>query len=385
MRREGQIKQRGEGRFLVSVFLGRDESGKRIYRSKTVRGSRRQAERELRKQLAEKDAGTLPATRRLTLNAYLDEWLDAKQESLKPRTFEQYRYILEKHVRPELGMRPLDRLTPLAVQAFYRRMRERGRTARTVAHVHRVLRNALRQARRLRLIPTDPTEAVEVPSAGRPRHRALTLAEVRRFREACAASPYGALYVLMVATGLRPGEACGLRWQDVDLDAGLVRVVQSVSWLMKPNAEGRRWTFITPKTDRSRRTIPIPPELARDLARHRAAQGKRRLKAGGTAWEDHDLVFCGQRGQPLDWHNLSARHFRPIREAAGLPAEVRPYDLRHTCASLLAAQGETPNVVADRLGHSRPTLTLDVYTHAFPGQQERATEKLGAILYGGVA
>lgn len=193
--------------------------------------------------------------------------------------------------------------------------------------------------------------------------------------------------MVLLATGMRPGEALALRWRDVDLKGRKVRVRQTLVRLRgkkRKAGEGEaapRWCFRPPKTAKSRREIPIPVALAAQLAEHRRGQAKRRLKVG-PSWEDHDLVFAGHWGQPLDWHNVSQRAFREILEAAKLPKGIRPYDPRHSTASLLLAAGEHVKMVAERLGHSTTTLTLDTYAHVAPGMQERATERLEGILYG---
>ena len=125
---------------------------------------------------------------------------------------------------------------------------------------------------------------------------------------------------------------------------------------------------------------------ARGRAGRRAPRGGSRPGVGrlrrGPAWQDHDLVFPGQLGQPLDWHNVSQRAFHEIREAAGLAEGLRPYDLRHSTATLLLAAGESAKVVAERLGHSTTVLTQDTYAHVLPTMQERATERLEAVLFG---
>jgi len=382
-RRSGQIKARGPGRWLVSVYVGRDGSGKRTDKTRTVRGTKREAERVLREMLRRKDAGEPLEPTRITVGEYLDRWLEAAAgPRVRPRTFEGYRYLLARHVRPRLGRERLAAVTPLRLQEFYGALREAGCSADAIRKTHGVLRAAFRQAVRWRLLPASPTADVEVPKWRRRQMRALAPEEAERFRQAAAAHPEGLLFLFLLATGMRPEEALGLRWQDVDLEGARVRVVQVVERIPRPKGEaGPRWTFAEPKTAGSRRTVPLPRTLARLLAEHRRRQAAGRLRRG-PYWQDHDLVFPGQLGQPLDWHNVSQRAFHAIRRAAGLAEGLRPYDLRHTTATLLLAAGESPKVVAERLGHSTTTLTLDTYAHVLPTMQERATERLEAMLFG---
>ena len=142
---------------------------------------------------------------------------------------------------------------------------------------------------------------------------------------------------------MRPGEMLGLRWVDIDLEDGVVRVQRALAW------SGGDWELQEPKTMQSRRTIPLPRGAVSALRTHRAEQLETRLVAG-TRWQVHDLVFCTDTGLPLNPHNIVNRYFKPTLLAAGLPKSVRLYDLRHTCATLLLAAGENPKVVAERLG-----------------------------------
>lgn len=224
-------------------------------------------------------------------------------------------------------------------------------------------------------VATSPCADVEVPKWHKREVRALDRDEAGRFLRAAARHPCGLLFEVMLATGMRPGEALGLRWADCDLEAGNLAVRQALVRL--PEGD---WRLDPPKTRKSRRSIPIPSGLAARLAAHRREQAQARLRRG-PSWQGHDLVFCGRQGQPLDWHNLSQRAFKEILKAADLPRKIRPYDLRHTSASLLLQAGEPVKVVAERLGHGTTTLTLDVYAHVLPGMQEQATERLQQILY----
>jgi len=352
-RRAGQIKKRGERKWSVSVFLGRTD-GKRQYRAKTIHGSKKEADRALREMLSQRDLGITVVPARMSLGEYLDHWLEAAAKPrVSPRTLQEYKWHLKAYVRPDLGPRRLDQLRPLEIQALYSAMTERGLTGRTVHVTNNVLRSALKQAVRWQMLARNPAADVDLPRWEKREMRALSAEEAERFRKACAASPHGLLFTFLLATGMRPAEACGIRWRDCDLERGEARVTQALVRL-----KGGVWEMRPPKTAKSRRAIPLPAQLVRELREHRARQAKRRLLKG-PAWEDHDLVFAGRRGQPLDAHNLSTRAFKKVLTEAGLPASIRLYDLRHSTASLLLLAGEHPKVVADR---ARP---LD--HHAHPG------------------
>lgn len=185
---------------------------------------------------------------------------------------------------------------------------------------------------------------------------------------------YEALFNIAVIAGLRPSEYLGLQWKDVDFDSGLVTVRRTLSWL-----RDMTWYFGEPKTATSRRSVPLPPQVLRMLREHRRRQAEERLKAGAR-YENHDLVFCGNEGNPINPRNLITRHYKPALKRAGLP-RIRLYDLRHTCATLLLVAEENPKVVSERLGHSSVVLTLDTYSHVLPSMQKAATDKLAGMLF----
>lgn len=159
------------------------------------------------------------------------------------------------------------------------------------------------------------------------------------------------------------------------MKAGTVRVLRALERV------GSAWRFKEPKTARGRRAIPLPGDVLKALQEHRSEVLRRRL-AAGSAWQDLDLVFPEDHGQPLEEHNLYQRNFKRALARAALPATLRLYDLRHTCATLLMEAGENPKVVSERMGHASVALMLDVYSHVTPGMQSGATAKLAGILFG---
>jgi integrase len=139
------------------------------------------------------------------------------------------------------------------------------------------------------------------------------------------------------------------------------------------------WQFDAPKTDKARRTVPLPKGVISALRLHRLTQHTDRLKAGGE-WADLDLLFCTREGGPLEWRLVAQRYIKPLMKKAKLE-NFRPYDLRHTCATLLLASGENAKVVSERLGHATVALTLDVYSHVLPDMQQQAADKFQEMLY----
>lgn len=389
----GQIIKRGDQVYLLRVPL-RQENGKRIYRNETFHGTAKSAQTRLTALLGQVDTGTVVEPSKMTLNAYLDQWLKTIKTAVQSKTFEVYAQLLHLYVRPTLGSRQLAQLKPLDIQQVYTGMQQRKRklSARTVRHAHAVLRKALNQAVKWNMLFRNPALAVELPQHRKREMQALSPEQAGQFLEAAKADRLHALFVLAVAGGLRPGEYLGLQWPDVDVERGTVTVQRTLVRLSrapKPDAvdavDGdvttrERWHFTEPKTAKSRRTIPLPASAIRALIEHRRRQAEERL-AAGPKYAQHNLVFATAMGEPLDERNVVNRHFKPILKAAGLPMSVRLYDLRHTCATLLLAQGEHPKIVSERLGHANITLTLDTYSHVLPGMEEQAAQRLETLLF----
>jgi integrase len=177
------------------------------------------------------------------------------------------------------------------------------------------------------------------------------------------------LYVLAISTGLRQGELLGLRWDDIDLDGGIL----SVRRILSRSKGGPRFT--EPKTVKSRRSVKLTPQAIEALERHRAAQDEERGRLG-SLWEENGLVFRSTTSTPLRRYNLVRRSFKPLLESTGLTRTFRFHDLRHTAASLLFLQGTHPKIVQELLGHANITVTLDVYSHMIPGMSAQAARAM---------
>jgi integrase len=365
----GQIIPRGKRTFVVRVFLGRDANGKRDYMNQTVRGSKKDAQALLNKLLRDKDMGTLLEPSRESLHDYLDRWLEA---AAKPRlgasSYDDYERLLRYYIRPELGATPLQKLTALDIQKVYAGMQARNLSPRTVQYTHRVLRNALEQAVKWRLLTHNPAQHVELPKQERREMHFMTDEESRRFLNVAQSSPHYAFFTLMLSTGLRPSEALALRWQDVDTERCSVRITRTVKRIKGA------WVFDEPKTKKSRRVVDYPVSLNEVLLAHRVKQAE---LIGET-----ELVFASLEGTPLHEKNILVRYYRPLLKAAGLLETMRLYDLRHTHASLLLLAGVHPKVVSERLGHSSVVITLDTYSHVIPSLQRDSADRLDAVLFG---
>ena len=374
-----QIVNRGTGRWLVRVFLGRDEAGKRRYHNHTVRGTKKDAARYARRIQTEVDTGEFfekPKNSAETVSVFLERWLrHTAGRKVSQYTLEDYRRQVARYINPVLGDVLLHKLAPADVERLVASMEERGLAPRTIRYAQGVLRNALNKAVREGAIATNPASAnlIDLPKG---RKRTLTVwsaAEARRFIEAASTSRWAALWIVLLGSGARPGEVLGLTWDD--FDGKSIRIRRA----LVRDRRGGGWHLKEPKTKQSRRTVPLPSTAAAALRAHRVTQAAEKLAA--TEYADHGLIFADEHGEPPVWDYLGRLDFPDIVTQAGLP-RIRPYDLRHTCASLLLAGGVNPKIVSERLGHSTIMLTLDTYSAVLPGLQEEATERLNELLGG---
>lgn len=378
----GHIHQRSAGTWTIVLDIGRDANGKRHQKSQTVRGTKRDAQRELTSLLNALQTGAYVEPTKLTVGEYLRRWLDDyAKTTVSPKTYERYDEIARLHLIPGLGHHVLTKLQPLHIQSMYSAMLQHGRhdgrgglSPRTVLHHHRVLRQALQQAIRWQLLVRNPADAVEPPRPERREVRTLSDDDSIKLMEASAESRLHVPIILASATGMRRGEILALRWKDVDLVTGKAAVRQSLEETKAGLA------FKQPKTQKGRRSLPLPRFAIEALRLHRKAQAAERLQLGG-AYVDNGLVCPRPDGRPWAPCSFSAG-FIAFARRAGFGA-LRFHDLRHTHATQLLGLGVHPKIVSERLGHSTIGITLDTYSHVLPSMQQDAAEKIEGVLGGG--
>jgi len=250
---------------------------------------------------------------------------------------------------------------------------------------HKVLSGALKQAEKNQLVLRNVCRLAELPRHTRKEMQTLTIEHVMtQLLPALQGDQLYAAYLTLFMVGLRRGELLGLRWQDVDIYAGIVQVRQILVRIYNRDATGeRRKTrlhFQEPKTGKSRRSVAIPDVCLAALRQHRAHQAEEKLLLG-PGYQDHGLVFARIDGTPIDPRSMNL-YFTQALHRAGVPA-IRLHDARHTFATWMLEQGTQPKVVSEMLGHSKISTTLDVYSHVSLELQQQATAKLNAVLTGG--
>lgn len=364
-------------RWLYSIPLPPGPKGQRRRELRRGFRTKREAQIAKNKRLAEMDAGYVEPTK-LTLGAYLEMWLsDAAKQRTAGKTFERYEQIIRVSITPSLGHVPLSKLTGLEIQRYYRKLQESGRldgkagglSPTTVVQYHRILRCALQQAVKWKLIPQNPADDCDPPRIAKKEQKYLTADEARQlWEELAAAGSWMYLPVLMaIISGSRRGEVLGLKWSDLDLATGMVTVRRS----LEQTREGLAWKL--PK-DGEGRTYFLPAFALPELRRHRGRQAQEKLLAG-PAYQDQDLVFARPDGSPHEPDALSTQYHHWLKRRPHLK-RVRFQDLRHTNATILLQAGENLKVVSERLGHSSVRITGDTYAHVMPGMQKGSAEKL---------
>ncbi|MBE3560342.1 MAG: site-specific integrase [Ktedonobacteraceae bacterium] len=371
---EGSIYRRNDGRWAASISLTSD-------RRKTFYGkTRREVQEQLKIALHQQQEGTLITAPQQTVKQYLHYWLEeVHRQSIRDRTYERYEGIIRLHLVPGLGRHPLHKLTPRHLQSLYHQKLKEGLSATTVTSFHNVLHKALDHAVRWRLLPQNVCDLASPPRRKHFEIQPLSPEQVQRLLAAAQGHPQEALFVLALATGMRRGELLGLKWRDINFATGTLQICRILT-RVPSRASGRGFVEAEPKTEKSRRGILLAPFALEALKRHRVQQQERKLKAGPT-WQEHDYVFCTSVGTHLNPDRDVRVALKKLLQQAGLP-EVRFHDLRHSAATLLLSMGVHSKVVQEILGHSRISMTLDVYSHVLPTMQQEAMKKLDDVLRG---
>ena len=365
----------GAKSWRIVAELPRDPvTGKRRQKHKSVRGAKKDAERELRRLIAEIESGRLASSGRQTVGEYLQRWLrDYAVPNVAAKTYVRYEGIVRVHLIPALGEIPLESLKPTDIQSYYTSTTERNTISnQTIVHHHRVLKQALKHAVAWELIVRNPADGAIPPRRTRPAVQTLDVEQAFRLTKGAAAYEYEGPVVLALHTGMRQAEILGLKWADIDLIKRRVHVMQTLqrvtgSIIVKE-----------PKSPNGRRVIPSDDRTQKMLKRQQLRQKEDQLGFGQGWQNDYGLVFTTVDGRPID-DSVLRRHFRKMLLELNLP-RIRFHDLRHTHATILLILGTHPKVVSERLGHASIAITLDTYSHVLPHMQEQAAADFGNAL-----
>jgi integrase len=360
--------------YLACIKVPDPLTGKERETSKQFK-TRRDADRHAAEMSAELRAGTLVARSPKTvadLLRYWDETYVAHQ--VRPNTAASYRHTLYYHLIPALGRVKVQDITPAQIEQFYAAKLAQGTGTRTLVLCHLRLSQAFKVAVRLDWVGRSPLDRVTPPRDQAARRGIWSREELGAFLLSAEESGYGPVWLLMALTGMRRGEALGLRWSDVDPERGVLVVSQAYV-----STDGQM-VLSDPKGAGSRRAIPLHPVLTAALRRHQARQEERRQQAG-VVWSDNDLVFASRVGTPIIAANMHREHYKIVARAR--VSRLNIHGIRHTVASHLLAGGEDIKTVSDLLGHAKTSTTLNIYSHVVEGRKREAIDTLGSLVLGG--
>ena len=375
MRPRGTITSRSPGSYRIRYSLGRDPvSGKRRFASTTIRGTRKDAERELVRLLRMVDTGEHVNPSRMTVRQWLELWLDAIRAEITPKTHESYAEIVRCYLTPALGSDRLYKLAPSQIQKAYNSWtRQDGKplSPRTHRYIHVILKSSLARAVEQQLLVRNPADMLSkrLPKIERKALTTLTVGQAAHLLKSIRHTHIYWPVLLALTTGMRRGEIFALRWKNVELDRGTLRVTES----LEQTKAGLR--FKAPKTDRTR-AITLPAFVIDELRRLKRKQAETLLRLG-IRQSGETLVCCREDGEPKQPGSVTGEFVRLTSKIEDLP-RVRFHDLRHSHATQLLADGVHPKIAQERLGHSTITTTMDLYSHVTDTMQADAAARLDA-------
>jgi integrase len=354
----GHVRQRSQGSFELRYRA----AGKTV--STTFRGTKRQAEQELRRLLTDIDKGGRGPSKE-SVSAWFDRWLGIVAAEISPLTLRLYTSQVENHLRPAFGNDRLDRLSPARIQEEWSKLIGLASSSRRV--LHHVLNSSLSRAVELELIPRNPCTVLRrrLPRIERTEQAVLSPAQCVAMLDAVRGTPMLAPVVLGLGLGARRGEIAALRWSRIS-DDGVATITEALRELSASDI--RRGST---KTGKSRR-VKLPAYAIAELRAWKREQAEELLRLGVRQGPDTP-VCTDPAGRPLSPMRISDG-FRALKKRLGLPISF--HGLRHTSASIALAAGATVKQVQERLGHSRPSMTLDIYSHVIEGIDDDAAEHL---------
>jgi integrase len=377
-RRVGQVIERGERKYQIRIFIGYRPDGKNNYFYKTFNGTKTEAEKWLREALSRRDRGEPLEDPNVTFAELVKECLHSKRHELRARTKEMYDDNLRLYILPTFQDVKIADITPRAVQKWINDLVDADHASSTIHTIYSHFRVMVKYAFDSEMITKYPLKKIKLPKKTKRKPNVLAPGEALKVLDAARVEPNGIYAAFLLWSGCRPNEGAALMWSDVDWKNGAVTIQRNLVRL-----RGGKWEFGPVKSDAGNRTIDLPASFMHELKEHRQTQLKQRLSVG-ECWQDYDLVFPDPIGEPITrfiyttiWKNVLTR--------AGVSEErqaMRPYDSRHSMATLMLMQRVPTKVVSSRLGHSKESITTDIYQHVLREMDKQATSDLEAAILG---
>jgi integrase len=371
----GEETTDGKVRYRVRVTITDPATGKRRSPQQTC-NTLKEAQAVKRQWLTEVEQGTAIDRSKQTVAEMLRYWLDTyARPNVRPTTLEDYMTTINVHIIPAIGAVKVQKLAPAQVQQFYADKLAADCSPRVVQLCHMRLKQALDQAVKLGLVARNVADNVTPPRVERKEMQTWSAEQARQFLTVAGQSGYGPVWLVLIRSGMRRGEALGLRWSDVDYDASTLRIVQSVVPYKGSGLVQR------PKSQSGWRTVRVAPEILDALRQHKIAQNERRLKLG-AAWHDNDFIFAAANGNAIHPDNLT-RDYDRLVQRAGVP-RIRVHDPRHTYVTLALQAGAPVGAISKNVGHAKVSTTSDIYGHVTPAMEQQAADAVDAVFFAAV-
>ena len=364
---EGTVAQLPSGKWRAQVWIDGERLGK------TMR-TKRNAQNWIREIKNELDRGLGSDGFKLFYGTFLDEWLKVKKQNVEAQTHRYYKQIIEDYIKPELGNLKIRDITSRRIQKLYNDFVEDGVGLRTIEKTHSIIHASMNTAIKYGLIKSNPDRRTEPPRPKKKEMKYLSREDVQKFLEDAKKSGDRnlALFYIAIVTGMRQGELLGLKWCDVDLENGVIAVKRTLK-----RVPGGGLMLDKPKTEKSRRSIKIGKEGIEILMYQKyCLESEKEEKK--ELWREEGFVFPSTIGTAMDPSNL-VKKFRQALKRAGLKI-IRFHDLRHTSAALMLNNGVDILVASRRLGHAKPSITLDVYGHLLSSEQNEVANKIEELV-----
>jgi len=370
---EGNIRKRKDGRWEGRYTAGiNPENGKQIF--KNVLGkTQAEVKEKLKKALADSQKLDLAKQGKYTVGTWMDAWFEnVAKIKVRPSSHQTYRGYIDNHIKPNIGNIPLEKLTTMELQKLYRKLLTSGRverieadkqpkglSAKTVRNINQVISSAMDLAVAQKIILENPTNACSLPRVEHKEMQTISAEQLQAFLEEAKRSDVYEMYYIELSTGLRRGELLGLKWEDIDMKQGIIRVRRQVSRIDGKIVEAPL------KTKNSYRAVTISPQAVEVLK----AQKEK---------ADDEYVFPSPKGGPISPDSVNNMLHR-VLDRAGIP-RVRFHDMRHTFATLALQNGVDIKTVSGMLGHFSAGFTLDTYAHVTTAAQKEAAQTMGNVL-----
>ncbi len=372
---EGNIRKRKDGRWEGRYTAGTSpETGKQIF--KNVLGkTQSEVKEKLKKALADSQRLDLAKQGKYTVGTWMDIWFEnVCKIKVRPSSHQTYQGYIDNHIKLNIGNIPLEKLTTMELQKFYRKLLTKGRverieskaqqkglSAKTVRNINQVISSAMDFAVAQKIISENPCKAVALPKIEHKEMQTIPAEQLQAFLTEAKATGVYEMYYIELATGLRRGELLGLKWEDIDMQQGIIRVRRQVARIDGKIVEAPL------KTKNSYRTVTISPQAIEVLKQQKAKT-------------NDQYVFPSPNGGPISPDSVN-NMLKRVLERAGIP-KVRFHDLRHTFATLALQNGVDIKTVSGMLGHFSAGFTLDTYAHVTTTAQKEAAQTMGNVLAG---